>query len=58
MNKHQEKTKKLLSTLAYNMIDRDTYEWPPKCSLFTYQPVRPCNKSANKDVAVSANTTK
>ena len=41
MNKQQNKAQKVLSTLVSKMIDRDTYEWPPKCSFLTYQPQRP-----------------
>lgn len=41
MSKHQEKMKKVMGVLAQKMIDHDTYEWPPVCSIITYQPTRP-----------------
>lgn len=41
MNKQQENVKRIVSNLVSKMIDRDTYEWPPKCTFITYQPKRP-----------------
>ena len=43
MNKQKENAQKVLSTLVSKMIDRDTYEWPPKCSFLTYRPLRPAS---------------
>ena len=44
MKEQQKITTKIMSTLVSRMIDRDTYEWPPKCSFITYQPQRPARE--------------
>lgn len=40
-----KKTKKLFASVikkaANHMIDSELCEWPPQCSIFYYQPVRP-----------------
>lgn len=41
MTQIQIKTNYVLQVLCRAMIDSDTYEWPPKCSVFVYQPRRP-----------------
>ena len=41
MNNPKTKMKKVAQKLVSQMIDRDTYEWPPQCSFITYQPKRP-----------------
>lgn len=41
MSKYQEVVKAVATKLVAKMIDHDTYEWPPKCALITYQPMRP-----------------
>lgn len=41
MGKYTEKMKTLSTILAASMIDHDTYEWPPVCALFAYQPQHP-----------------
>lgn len=48
MKDYQNQTQKIVSTLVSKMIDRDTYEWPPKCTFVTYQPQRPAS-TANND---------
>lgn len=48
MKEQQKMTTKIMSTLVSKMIDRDTYEWPPKCSFITYQPQRP-TRAASAD---------
>ena len=48
MKDYQNKTQQILTTLVSKMIDRDTYEWPPKCTFVTYQPQRPA-RAANAD---------
>ncbi len=42
-NKTRGKTcaDKVLQVIAKKMIEHDTDEWPPKCTGFTYQPLRP-----------------
>ena len=47
MNNPQKKVKKIVQKLASQMIDRDTYEWPPQCSFITYQPKRPLHVRSN-----------
>lgn len=46
MKDYQNKTQQILTTLVSKMIDRDTYEWPPKCTFVTYQPQRPARKAS------------
>lgn len=41
MNKIQEKVKSAAKTMISKMVSGDTREWPPTCSFFAYQPVRP-----------------
>lgn len=55
MKDYQNKTQKIVSTLVSKMIDRDTYEWPPKCTFVTYQPKRPIHVP---DDAVMKNVSK
>lgn len=44
MQKEQTTITKILSNVASAMIDRDTWEWPPQCTIFSYQPARPQRK--------------
>ena len=53
-NKTRGKTAadKVLKVIAKKMIEHDTDEWPPKCGIFTYQPLRPyagCPEARSKD---------
>ncbi|MGM9628931.1 MAG: hypothetical protein ACI3V4_12740 [Faecousia sp.] len=53
-NKTRGKTAadKVLQVIAKKMIEHDTDEWPPKCGIFTYQPLRPyagCPEARSKD---------
>ena len=41
MEKGKERIKQILGSVATTMISRDTYGWPPECSLFAYQPQSP-----------------
>lgn len=41
MEKAKEKMKNLTRKLANIMIDDDVDGWPPECTIFAYQPVRP-----------------
>lgn len=36
--------KAIVSKMAAVMIDGDSREWPPSCSFFIYQPMRPQTK--------------
>lgn len=47
MKDYQNKTRQILTTLVSKMIDRDTYEWPPKCTFVTYQPKRPARMTTS-----------
>lgn len=41
--------------LSFNkMIDGETREWPPKCTVFTYQPHRPKNINNTKEFSDAA----
>lgn len=44
MENVQTKATKMLSDMANAMIERDTWEWPPQCIIFSYQPVRPMRR--------------
>ncbi len=41
MEKINEKIKKMAAKMATAMIEHDTDEWPPVCTLFAYQPQYP-----------------
>lgn len=43
MRTNAEKTLEVAKKMVNAMIDHDTYEWPPACSFFAYQPKRPEN---------------
>lgn len=47
MENVQTKATKMLSDMANAMVKKDTYEWPPYCGLFAYQPVRPQHRAQN-----------
>lgn len=39
--------KKVLQAVAKKMIQSEVYGWPPICSVFTYQPMRPLHKPSD-----------
>ena len=41
MKKASEVLKGMLNNAVSAMIDGDTREWPPTCTMFVYQPMRP-----------------
>lgn len=41
MKKPNEVLKNMLNNVVSSMIDGDTREWPPTCTMFVYQPTRP-----------------
>lgn len=41
MEKINEKIKKIAAKMVTAMIERDSDEWPPVCTLFAYQPQHP-----------------
>lgn len=41
MNTIQEKVHDVIRSLACNMADKEPREWPPRCLVLTYQPMRP-----------------
>lgn len=41
MEKLNEKIKKITTKMAKTMIEHDSDEWPPVCTLFAYQPPHP-----------------
>lgn len=41
MNKMQEKIHNAVRSIACNMAEKEPREWPPKCLILTYQPMRP-----------------
>ena len=49
MNRIKEKIKHATKVVISNMVDQETREWPPKCLILAYQPVRPCRKREGED---------
>lgn len=41
METTKTKLNAMLSQTANAMMDYDTWQWPPQCSVFFYQPARP-----------------
>lgn len=41
MKQQDERVKKIIKAAINHMVDIELYEWPPQCSAFLYQPVRP-----------------
>lgn len=48
MKKLQEKMLKAFSKAANHMAEKEPREWPPKCYIITYQPVRPHQVKENE----------
>ena len=44
MEKATEKLKDLTRKLVKGMIDEEVDGWPPECTVFAYQPMRPCRE--------------
>lgn len=49
MNKMQEKIHNAVRSIACNMAEKEPREWPPKCLILTYQPMRPSSTSTNEN---------
>ena len=49
MNKEKELVKDFSKNLIHRMVERDSAGWPPNCSVFAYQPVRPCRKKGQEE---------
>lgn len=56
MHKLKTMVNNALRSSFIRMIDGDTREWPPKCTLFTYQPQRPKFTANTEKVSDAANT--
>lgn len=41
MKKQSEKFDGILKKVVQHMVDTELYGWPPQCTAFLYQPVRP-----------------
>lgn len=41
MNENKEALNRLSRNLANRMLKKDSTGWPPVCTVFAYQPVRP-----------------
>lgn len=39
-------SQKALQTVAQRLIQQEEFGWPPVCSGFTYQPMRPIQKAS------------
>ena len=60
MNQLKTAVNNALRSSFNKMIDGETREWPPKCTVFTYQPHRPKNISNTDKIsdAVTKNRKK
>lgn len=47
MKKQNAKIDQIMKKAIKHMVDGQIYEWPPQCSAFLYQPIRP--KKLDKD---------
>lgn len=56
MERVTEKMKNFTRKLANIMIDDDLEGWPPDCSVFAYQPVRPRREDRDAIGFEEANT--
>lgn len=48
MKKHDTKIEGIIKNAVTYMVDTELYEWPPQCTAFLYQPIRPQNKEHNQ----------
>lgn len=48
MKKQKAEIERIMKKTIKHMVDTQFYEWPPQCSAFLYQPVRPKKMEKNK----------
>ena len=44
MKREKEFVKDFSKNLIHRIVENDSAGWPPNCTAFAYQPVRPCKK--------------
>ena len=49
MKKEKDLIKDFSKKFIKRMVEKDSTGWPPDCTLFAYQPVRPCRKKNRDD---------
>lgn len=47
MKKQTVKFEGIMKKTVKHMVDTELYGWPPQCSTFLYQPIRPKRKNNN-----------
>lgn len=47
MKREKEFVKDFSKNLIHRMVEKDSAGWPPNCTAFAYQPVRPSEKKSN-----------
>lgn len=52
MKKQNSKVESVMKRVVTYVVDTELYEWPPQCTAFLYQPVRP--RKANKELDVKS----
>lgn len=45
MKKQSAKYEGIIKKTVKHMVDSELYGWPPQCSTFLYQPIRPQRKN-------------
>ena len=56
MQKAAEKLKNLTRKIVDDMIDEEVEGWPPECTVFAYQPMRPCREELDATGCAEAKT--
>ena len=49
MKREKEFVKDFSKNLIHRIVEKDSAGWPPNCTAFAYQPVRPCRKRNHAD---------
>lgn len=48
MKKQKAEIERIMKKTIKHVVDTQIYEWPPQCSAFLYQPIRPKKLDENK----------
>lgn len=51
MKKQKAEIERIMKKTIKHMVDTQLYEWPPQCSAFLYQPIRPKKLDENNSNA-------
>ena len=47
-NFNESKVERTIRAVVQKMIQQETYDWPPKCTMILYQPKRPQRNKFHK----------